>query len=188
MKSLHENNNDDIQILFYITQYSTYQSSNTVCDDTAYDGGVFHSGVDTIPDTANDLVHFGVVYIYEYVNAYHIVQLLLYNLQGFNGYNNEYTYDVTYKICVFNNNDYPSTGHLYNNNGTPGCMSGVENDCSGIVRYGNNNNNFIDIYGVLVVYLAYNSVTIVATLETISSLSGQSFIHLSSELAPVPSL
>ena len=102
--------------------------------------------------------------------------------------NNRHTYDVIYDICVFNNNDTPSSGHLCNNNDTPGCISGVENDCTGTVQYGETNISFIDICGVIVVHLAYNSVALVTTLETISSSSGQSFIRLSSELAPIPSL
>ena len=90
-------------------------------------------------------------------------------------------------FCVFNNNDTPNSGHLSNINDIPGCISGVENDCSGTICYGNNNICLIDIYGVIVVHLAYNSVALVATLETISSSCGRGFVRLSSEIAPVSS-
>ena len=140
-------------------------------------------------DTDRDLVNYGVVYAHE--NAYAVVQLLFYNLQGFDRYNNGHTYDVIYDICVFNNNDTPSSGYLCNNNGTnndtPDCISGVENDRSDTMRYGNNNISFIDIYCLIMVHLAYNSVALVTTLETISSSYGRDCVRLSSEITPVPS-
>mmetsp|Transcript_44609 Transcript_44609/g.48271 ORF Transcript_44609/g.48271 Transcript_44609/m.48271 type:complete len:326 (+) Transcript_44609:758-1735(+) len=163
-----------------IVTHDTIRNNNIdVRDDTAYDGGISHNGVDIIPDTDRDLVNSGVVYV---------VQLLFYNLQGFDHYNKGHTFVVIYDIRVFNNNDTPTSGHLSNINDIPGCISGVENDCSGTLSYGNNNISFIDIYGAIVVHLAYNSVAIVATLDTISSSSERSFVRLSSELAPVPSL
>ena len=105
------------------------------------------------------------------------MQLLFYNLQRFDCFNNGHTYNVIYDICVFNNNNTPCSGHLYNNNGTnndtPDYLSGVENDRSGTIPYGNNNINFIDIYGVIVVNLTYNSVALVTALDAISSSSGK---------------
>jgi len=163
-----------------IVIYDTIRNNNiNVRDDTACDGGISHNGVDTIPDTDRDLVNSGVVYV---------VQLLFYNIQGFDHYNNGHTFVAIYDIRVFNNNDTLTSGHLSNINDIPGCISGVENDCSGSVSYGNNNISFVDIYGAIVVHLAYNSVAIVATLDTISSSSERSFVRLSSEIAPVPSL
>ena len=153
-----------------IVIHNTIRSNNiNVRDDTACDGGISHNGVDTIPDTDRDLVNSGVVYV---------VQLLFYNLQGFDHYNNGHTFVVIYDICVFNNNDTQTSGHLSNINDIPGCISGVENDCSSTIRYGNNNISSIDIYGVIVVHLAYNSVGLVETLDTISSSSGHSFVRL----------
>ena len=77
---------------------------------------------------------------------------------------------------------------MSNINDIPECISGVENDCSGIVRYGNNNISFINIYDVIVMYFTYNSIDLVTALDTISSPSGRSFVCLSSELAPIKSL
>ena len=45
---------------------------------------------------------------------------------------------------------------------------------------------FIDIYGVIMVNITYNSVPLVTILDTISSSSGRSFVRLSSEIAPIP--
>ena len=147
---------------------------------------MFHS---IIRDTDCDLVHYEVVYAH--VNVYAIVQLLFYNLQRLNRYDNGHTYNVIYDICVFNNNKTPFSGHLYNNNATnndtPDCISGVENECSGTMRYGKINISYIDIYGVIVVNLAYDSVALVATLETISSLCERGFVRLSSDIKPMPS-
>ena len=88
--------------------------------------------------------------------------------------------EVDYDDHLYNNND--------TNNDTPDCMSGVENNCSSTERYGNNNISSIDIYGVTLVYLLYNSTALVATLDTITSSGGRSFVLLSIELAPIPSL
>ena len=77
---------------------------------------------------------------------------------------------------------------IMTNNDTPGCIFGVENDCSSTVRYGNNNFSSIDTNGVIVMHLIYNSVAPLTALDTISSSSGQSFIDLSSKLAPVTEL
>ena len=52
----------------------------------------------------------------------------------------------------------------------------------------NTNISSIDIYGVIMVHLAYNYVKLVATLDIISSTRGRSFVPLPSELAPVLSL
>jgi len=170
-----------------IVIHNTIRNNNiNICDDTACDGDISHNWVNTISDTDCDLGNYGVVYAY--VNAYHVVQLLFYNLQGFDYYNNGHTFIVIYDIRVINNNDTPSSGHLCNFNDIPGCISVVENDCSSTVRYRNNNIGSIDIYGVIVVNLAYNFVALVATLNTIYSSNGRSFVRLSSELAPVPSL
>mmetsp|Transcript_52511 Transcript_52511/g.59667 ORF Transcript_52511/g.59667 Transcript_52511/m.59667 type:complete len:199 (+) Transcript_52511:755-1351(+) len=153
-----------------IVTHDTIRNNNIdVRDDTAYDGGISHNGVDIIPDTDRDLVNSGVVYV---------VQLLFYNLQGFDHYNKGHTFVVIYDIRVFNNNDTPTSGHLSNINDIPGCISGVENDCSGTLSYGNNNISFIDIYGAIVVHLAYNSVAIVATLDTISSSSERTVLYV----------
>ena len=90
-----------------------------------------------ILDTDCDFVHYGVDYVH--VNAYAVVQLLFYNLQRFDCYNNghTYNYNVIYDICEFNNNKTLSSGHLCNNigtnNATPDCISGVENDCLGTI-------------------------------------------------------
>ena len=77
--------------------------------------------------------------------------------------------------------------HSSNNNATnndfPGSISGVEN---GTIQYGNNNIKCIDIYGVIVVNIAYDSVPFVTILDTISSSSGRSFVRLSSKIAPTP--
>ena len=89
------------------------------------------------------------------------------------------TDDVNYDDHLCNNNDTNT------NNDTPGCISRVENDYSSTVQYGNNNITFIDIYGVIMVYLAYNYVALVTTFDAISSSSGCSFLRLSSELTPV---
>ena len=120
------------------------------------------------------------------------MKLLFYNLQTFDHYDNGHTYNVIYDILVFNNNNTPCSGHLYNNNGTnndtPDCTSGVEIDHSDTIRYGNNNISFIITYDVIVMHLTYNFVDLVTALDTISSSSEQSFVRLSSELAPISSL
>ena len=76
--------------------------------------------------------------------------------------------------------DYSSNNNATNND-TPGSISGVEN---GTFRYGNNNINCIDIYGVIVVNIAYDSVPLVAILDTISSSSGPRISCLSSKITP----
>jgi len=156
---------------------NTIRNNNiNVRDVTTCDGGISHNGVDTIPNTDRDLVNSGVVFV---------LRLLFYNLQRLDLYDNEHTYDI-HDICVFNNNNTQCTGHLCNNNGTnndtPDCISGVENDRSGTIKYGNNNISFIDVYGVSVVNIAYDSVT----LETISTSCERGCVRLSSELASMP--
>ena len=166
--------------LYYNNIYTIHNNIN-VCDDNACDGGIYHIGVDTIPDTDHDFVNSGVVFV---------LQLLFYNLQRLNLYDNGHTYDIIYDICVFTNNNTQCSGHLCNNNGTnndtPDCTSGVENGCSGTIRYRNNDISFINIYCVSVVNLAYNFVALVVTLESISSSCEQGCVCLSSELASMP--
>jgi len=150
------NNNNNNNIYKYVRNDSNnHNNINTIRNningrvDTACDGGISHNGVDTITDTDRDLVNSGVVFV---------LHLLFYNLQRLDLYENGYTYGIIYDIRVFNNNNTPCSGHLYNNNGTnndtPDSISGVENDPSGTIRYGNNNISFINIYGVIVVNLA----------------------------------
>ena len=128
-------NNNGYTYRSIVIHYTIRNNNINVRDDTVCDGGISHNGVDTNLDTDRDLVHYGVVYAY--VNAYAVVQLLFYNLQRFDHYDNRHTYDVIYDIRVFNNNNTPCSGHLYNNNGTnndtPDCISGVENDRSGTI-------------------------------------------------------
>ena len=102
-------------------------------------------GLMLFSDTDRDLVNSGVVYV---------VQLLFYNLQGSNHYNNGHIFVVIYDIHIFNNNDAPSSCYLCNINDTPSCITGVENDCLSTIQYGNNSVSIIDIYGVIVVNLA----------------------------------
>jgi len=165
-----------------IVTHITIRNNNIdVRDDTACDGGISHNGVATIPDTDPDFVNYGVVFV---------LQLLFYNLQRLDLYDNGHSYDIIYDIRVFNNNNTPCSGHLYNNNGTnndtPDYLSGVENDRSGTIRYGNNNISFTNIYDAIVMHIIYNSVAHVTVLDTISSSSGRSYVCLSSELASMP--
>ena len=99
--------------------YTIRNNIINVRDDTAYDDGISHNGVGTIPDTDRDLVNSWVVYV---------VQLLFYNLQGSDNYNNGHTFVVIYNTCVFNDNDAPSSDHLCNINDTPSCITGIENN------------------------------------------------------------
>ena len=165
-------------------QHTTYHNSFRA---TKYPSNILPTATNDffcsiIRDTDRALVNSGVVFV---------LQLLFYNLQRFDHYDNGHTYDVIYDIRVFNNNNTPCSGHLYNNNGTnndtPDCLSGVENDRSDTIRYGNNNISFTNIYDVIVMLIIYNSVALVTDLDTISSSSGRSYVCLSSELAPVSS-
>ena len=74
-----------------------YQAYDIVCNNksiiytVASVGGVSHNGINSICDC--DLVHYSVVYAY-------LVQLLLYNTQGSNWYNNNnitYPYEDIFK-------------------------------------------------------------------------------------------
>ena len=60
---------------------------------------------------------------------------------------------VDYDDYLCNNND--------TNNDTPGCISGVETNCSSPAQYGNNNISFIDTNGITSMHLIYNSVALV---------------------------
>jgi len=114
------------------------------------------------------------VYLFSHILFYDIQYLTLVNVLSCSIYgvdNNAVDYDD----CSSNNNA--------TNNDTPGATAGVEN---GTIRYGNNNINCIDIYGEIVVNIAYDSVPFVATLDTISSSSKGSCVRLSSEIAPTP--
>ena len=90
------------------------------------------------------------------------------------------TDDVDYDDYLCNNND--------SNNDSPGCISGVENDCLSPARYGNNDISSIDTNGIIVMHLLYSFVALVTALDNISSSNGRSFVRLPSALAPVPSL
>ena len=82
---------NNIGCTYCIVIHNTIRNNNiNVRDDTAYDDGISHNGVDTIPDTDRDLVNSGVVCV---------VQLLFYNLQGFDHYTNGHTLIVIYNIC-----------------------------------------------------------------------------------------
>ena len=78
--------------------------------------------------------------------------------------------------------DYSSNNNATNND-TPGSISGVDN-CT--IQYGNNNIKCINIYGVIVVNISYDSVPFVTTLDAISPSSGRNYVCLSSELASIP--
>ena len=70
-------------------------NNNNVRAVTTCDGGISHNGIDTLPDTDRDLVNSGVVFV---------LQLLFYNLQRLDLYDNEHTYNI-HDIRVFDNND-----------------------------------------------------------------------------------
>ena len=79
-------------------------------------------------------------------------------------------FDVLFRIIYGVDTDAVDyNDYLYNNNDTQGFISGVGNDCSSTLQYGNNNINFIDANGVFVMHLTYNSVDLVMALDTISS-------------------
>ena len=67
-------------------------------------------------------------------------------------------------------------------------MTLVENDRSDTIKYGNNNISFIGTTCVIVIHRIYNYVALLTALDIISSSSEQSFVRLSSEATPVPSL
>ena len=94
------------------------------------------------------------------------IQYLTYQLVGVDWF--DVLFRSTYRVDT-DAVDYDD--YLCNNNDTPGGTSGVGNDCSSTVRYGNNNISFINIYSLIVVNLAYNSVALVTALDTISSSS-----------------
>ena len=93
-----------VKSLFYDVQHLTSTAFVSVC--TAFVSVISHNGIDIDYDHDRDPVHYGVIYAYVYAND--VAQLLFYNIQGFDPYDNNKCnsmncYNGDYNDVVCNN-------------------------------------------------------------------------------------